>query len=60
MAPSLLDSNDDEYKLVVLVRNDIKMGKGKIAAQVGHATVGCALYSEKKDRKSFDAWMSKG
>ncbi len=50
----------EEYKLVVLVRNDVKMGKGKIAAQVGHAAVECALYSEKKDKKAFDSWISNG
>ena len=25
---------DDEYKMVLVVRNDLKMGKGKMAAQV--------------------------
>ena len=53
-------SPKEEYKLVVLVRNDVKMGKGKIAAQVGHAAVECALYAEKKDQKGFDAWYSSG
>lgn len=50
----------EDYKLVVLVRNDLKMGKGKIAAQVGHASVESALYAEKKNRRAFDAWMSGG
>ncbi len=50
----------EEYKLVILVRNDLKMGKGKIAAQAAHAAVECALYAEKKDKKSFDAWHSSG
>ena len=50
----------EEYKLVVLVRTDLDMGKGKIAAQVGHASVECALRAEKKDRKAFDAWMDSG
>lgn len=50
----------EEYKLVVVVRNDLKMGKGKIAAQVAHAAVECALYAEKKDKKSFDGWHSAG
>lgn len=50
----------DEYKLVVLVRTDLDMGKGKIAAQVGHASVECALRAEKKDRKAFDGWMDSG
>lgn len=49
-----------EYKLVVVVRNDVKMGKGKVAAQVGHAAVQCALYAEKKDKRSFDAWYNSG
>ena len=50
----------EEYKLVILVRKDIKMGTGTIAAQVGHAAVECALYAEKKDKKSFDAWLGCG
>ena len=45
----------EEYKLVVLVRNDLKMGKDKITAQIGHTAVDCALYAEKKDKKTFDA-----
>jgi len=46
----------DEYKLVVLVREDIKMSKGKIAAQTGHAAVNCVLSIKKKDPESFDRW----
>lgn len=56
----LFSSASEEYKLVVLVRNDLQMGKGKIAAQVGHASVECALRAEKKDRKAFDAWIDSG
>lgn len=50
----------EEYKMVILVRNDVKMGKGKIAAQVAHAAVECALFAEKKDKKAFDAWFNCG
>ncbi|EKE39871.1 Aminoacyl-tRNA hydrolase [Entamoeba nuttalli P19] len=35
----------EEYKMVFCVRNDLKMGKGKIAAQCGHAVVECVLKS---------------
>ena len=52
--------SDEEYKVVVLVRTDLDMGKGKMAAQVGHASVELALRAQKMDRKSFDAWMSGG
>lgn len=53
-------SSGEEYKVVVLVRTDLDMGKGKMAAQVGHASVECALRAEKKDKKAFDSWMDSG
>ncbi|KAL7410018.1 peptidyl-tRNA hydrolase [Mrakia frigida] len=31
----------EECKLVLIVRTDLKMTKGKIAAQCGHATLAC-------------------
>ncbi|XP_071480145.1 peptidyl-tRNA hydrolase 2, mitochondrial-like [Diadema antillarum] len=34
-------SENGEYKMVLVVRNDLKMGKGKVAAQCSHATLGC-------------------
>jgi len=52
--------SDEEYKLVVLVRDDLKITKGKIAAQVGHAAVNCALSIRKKDPDTFDEWTSNG
>ena len=27
-------SDDGDYKMIIVIRNDLKMGKGKIAAQV--------------------------
>ena len=50
----------DDRKLVVLVRNDLKMTKGKIAAQVAHAAVNCAFASKKKDAVNFNAWYDSG
>jgi len=50
----------EDYKLVILVRSDLKITKGKIAAQVGHASVNCALSIKKKDSKTFDMWMLSG
>lgn len=42
----------DEIKQVIAVRTDLGMGKGKIAAQVGHA---CVLGAENV-RKSHPEW----
>ena len=50
----------EESKMVIVMRNDLKMSKGKIAAQAAHAAVNCAFASKKKDPKNFDKWMSEG
>lgn len=47
-------------KLVIVVRQDLKLSKGKLAAQVGHAAVDCALKCMKHDRRRFDAWYNEG
>ncbi len=45
------------YKLVILVREDLKLPKGKLAAQVGHASVDAAL---KSDKKIVELWKNDG
>lgn len=52
--------DSEERKVVILMRNDLKMSKGKVAAQVGHAAVNCALAAQKHDKKNFDAWIAAG
>ncbi|MFG1449820.1 MAG: peptidyl-tRNA hydrolase Pth2 [Thermoplasmataceae archaeon] len=47
-------------KLVIAVRRDLDMGKGKIAAQVAHASVSCALTAQKTEKKLFKEWISEG
>ena len=51
---------DMEYKMVIIVRADLKLSKGKAAAQASHAAVNCAFASKKKDPKTFDRWYSEG
>jgi peptidyl-tRNA hydrolase, PTH2 family len=46
-----------DMKLVVLVRQDLKLPKGKMAAQVGHAAVESVFNSEKS---KVDEWRSQG
>ena len=49
-----------EYKLVVVVRTDLGISKGKMAAQVAHAAVNCALRSKKSDSINFRKWFDEG
>jgi peptidyl-tRNA hydrolase, PTH2 family len=44
-------------KLVLVVRTDLGMGRGKLAAQVAHAAVAAALSSGTPAR---DAWLADG
>lgn len=45
------------FKLVVLVRSDLKLSKGKLASQVAHAAVECALAV---DKEVLHQWLSEG
>ena len=44
-----------EYKQVILIRQDLKLPKGKAAAQAAHAAVEAAFKADKADVK---AWRS--
>lgn len=46
-----------ELKQVILVRQDLKLTKGKMSAQVSHASVEALLKSHKDD---VTAWRSQG
>jgi PTH2 family peptidyl-tRNA hydrolase len=43
-----------EYKQIIIIRNDLKMGKGKIAAQAAHAS----LEAYEKTLKEKPEWVS--
>ena len=55
-----------EVKLVMVVREDLKMGKGKIGAQCGHATIGAyeqvVQYAKKSAywKKVLNNWSWEG
>ncbi|KAG4417914.1 hypothetical protein IFR04_008968 [Cadophora malorum] len=47
-----LEDANEECKMVLVVRTDLGMTKGKIAAQCGHATLACYKHFLKHDPKS--------
>jgi len=46
--------------MAIVVRQDLKMGKGKIAAQVGHASVEASEIVRKENRNLWKEWIQKG
>jgi PTH2 family peptidyl-tRNA hydrolase len=49
-----------DYKMVILVRKDLKISDGKLAVQVAHAAVMCTLESKRKSLKWFGKWVGEG
>lgn len=46
-----------EYKQVIIIRNDLKLPKGKMAAQAAHACVEAVL---KSDKDKVQKWRHEG
>lgn len=51
---------DFEYKMVIVTRKDLKLTPGKLAAQVAHAAVNCAISTKKNNSKWFKNWQKEG
>ena len=49
-----------EIKQVIVVRSDLKMGKGKVAAQVAHAALDAAEVARRKHPGWFESWREQG
>ncbi|MDP6459696.1 MAG: peptidyl-tRNA hydrolase Pth2 [Candidatus Hydrothermarchaeota archaeon] len=49
-----------DYKQVILVRTNLKMGRGKACAQVAHASLGSAEVANKVAPKWHKAWKAEG
>ncbi|MEW6069912.1 MAG: peptidyl-tRNA hydrolase Pth2 [Candidatus Thermoplasmatota archaeon] len=50
----------NNYKLAVVVRNDLKLSKGKLAVQVAHACLTCAINTKARKRDWFKRWYEEG
>ncbi len=48
------------HKLVVAVRGDLELSRGKLAVQVAHAAVIAALEAKARHRKAFTDWWEEG
>ncbi|XP_042518806.1 peptidyl-tRNA hydrolase 2, mitochondrial-like [Macadamia integrifolia] len=46
----------EDFKMVLVVRSDLKMGKGKIGAQCSHATLGLYRRLFRKAPKALNRW----
>jgi PTH2 family peptidyl-tRNA hydrolase len=55
-----VDSSNFAYKQVIVLRTDIKMSKGKTAAQAGHAAVSTAEYARKNRPEWWNSWIREG
>ncbi|TFK57454.1 peptidyl-tRNA hydrolase II [Heliocybe sulcata] len=51
---------DDEYKLALVVRMDLKMSTGKIAAQCSHATLACYAELRSSNPAILRCWEQTG
>ncbi len=47
-------------KQAIVVRTDLKMGKGKLAAQVAHASLSAAEYARERKPRWYDGWKEGG
>jgi len=53
-------SDDQDMKMVLVVRNDLKMGKGKAAAQCCHATLSAYKQARRKCPEVLRSWECNG
>lgn len=53
-------SSRGNYKMLLVVRNDLKMGKGKIAAQCGHGAVGAYERAIRTSPQLVRMWNNTG
>ena len=55
-----MGEHTDMVKMVILVRADLKMGKGKAAAQASHAALGAYKKAKKTVPELVAEWESEG
>ena len=58
--PTRSASDAGEYKMVLVVREDLPMGAGKVAAQCAHGAVGAVNIASKTSRMELGKWELDG
>jgi PTH2 family peptidyl-tRNA hydrolase len=48
------------YKQVIVFRSDLKLSKGKMAAQAGHAAFSAAEEARRHNKEWLNAWIEEG
>ncbi|MBN2478338.1 peptidyl-tRNA hydrolase [Candidatus Micrarchaeota archaeon] len=57
---NILGIKKSEIKQAIIVRNDLKMGKGKIAAQASHASLASFLKTQNSNPEITEKWLEEG
>ena len=50
----------DPLTMVLVTRKDLKLSRGKLAAQCGHAAVECALKAKREVPRQLETWRNDG
>ncbi|XP_055532583.1 uncharacterized protein LOC129722822 [Wyeomyia smithii] len=53
-------SVDSSMKMVLIVRSDLGLRKGKIASQCAHAAVMCSMRSASVNEEKLKCWLAQG
>src|SRR5208283_3234756 len=51
---------EEEIKQAIIVRTDLEMSRGKIAAQAAHASLMSYFEAERKDKATAKRWLDTG